>query len=324
MIPTAIVENDIFEQHQTGLGHPESPLRFKVAKKALQTHGLLNKDNLLPPRLATDVELLLCHTQEYLDEVQKNIQECVKKNADDGSFQLSTGDVQISKESDTVARFAVGAVLVAVDAVMNGKAQNAFCLVRPPGHHACSDKGMGFCLYNNVAIGASYAALKYGLKRLLIVDWDVHHGNGTQEIFEENPSIFYFSTHNGRIYPGTGWMEEIGKGAGEGFNLNYPLDPWKNPREKIKEIFSHQFVQAMQVFQPELVFISAGFDAHALDPLGGFNLTTQDFVDLTKIVKNIAEQYAKGRLVSVLEGGYNLDVLAEVIPAHVRTLNEKC
>ena len=311
------------KRHHTGFGHPESPFRFKVGKYALKTQGLLNRENSLAPRVASDDELLLCHTREYLDEVQKNIQECVQRDIDDGSFQLSTGDVQISKESDTVARFAAGAVLAAVDTIMEGRAKNAFCLVRPPGHHACSDRGMGFCLYNNVAVGARYAARKYGLKRILIVDWDVHHGNGTQEILYEDPSIFYFSTHNGRIYPGTGWVDERGKGAGEGFNLNFPLDPFKNPREAILEIFSHTLAEAMQSFQPEFVFISAGFDAHKLDPMGGFNLTTQDFADLTRLVKNIAEEYASGRLVSVLEGGYNLDVLAEVIPVHVGVLNEK-
>lgn len=321
MFQTFIVTDDVFMHHLTGLGHPESALRVKTSKLALQKNGLLTKDNTLKPRLATDQELLLCHTPEYINEVQKNINECIYRGINDGSFQLSTGDVQISIESDKVARYAVGGVLEGVDAVMEGHAKNVFCLVRPPGHHANSHIGMGFCIYNNVAIAARYLCQKYGLKRILIVDWDVHHGNGTQEIFYSDPSVFYFSTHNGRIFPGTGRLEEIGAGAGKGFTLNFPIDSTYNPRQVIQQIFSEVLMEKMKSYRPEFVLISAGFDAHAEDPLGGFNLNTQDFVELTKIVKKIAEDYAQGRLVSVLEGGYNLDALADVIPAHVGVLN---
>lgn len=317
---TIIAEGDIFTQHLTGWGHPESPARFVVSKKALQQHGLLHESNTLPLRLATDQELLLCHTQDYLNEVQKNIYICKESGIIDGSFTLSTGDVQICPESEQVARYAVGAVLEAVDAVMQGSAKNAFCIVRPPGHHATSNQGMGFCLFNNVAIGARYVCQKYGLKKILIVDWDVHHGNGTQDIFYDDPKVFYFSTHNGRIYPGTGHANESGKDAGLGFTLNFPLDPYKNPRMAIKDVFQHILAEKMKDFQPELVFISAGFDAHERDPLGGFNLTTKDFEELTEIVKDIAETYSQGRLISVLEGGYDLAALAEVIPAHVAIL----
>ena len=315
-----IAENDIFTEHLTGEGHPESPARFRVGKYALQNQGLLKKENTLNLRMATNEELLLCHTGEYLDEVQQNIKNCSIYGQDNGSFQLSTGDVQMSLQSDKVARYAVGAVLEAVHVVMMGKVKNVFCLVRPPGHHATKNRGMGFCIYNNVAIGARYACQKFRLDRVLIVDWDVHHGNGTQDIFYDDPSVFYFSTHNGKIYPGTGFKDEMGKGAGKGFNLNYPLDPNQNPREKIREIFSVDLREKMQTFRPQFVFISAGFDAHQLDPLGGFNLTTKDFVDLTEIVSEIADEYAEGRLVSVLEGGYSLNALADVIPAHVRAL----
>lgn len=315
-----IAEDDVFTQHLTGKGHPESPHRFNVSKYALQIQGLLRKENRIRPRRAEDSELLLCHTQSYVNEVRKNIEKCVRSGIDDGLFQLSTGDVQICPESDSVARYAVGAVLNAIDAIMEGRTKKVFCLVRPPGHHACSDKGMGFCIYNNVAIGARYVGQKYGLKKVLIVDWDVHHGNGTQEIFYEDPSVFYLSTHNTRIYPGTGYAEETGDGRGKGYNLNFPIDPRQNPREIIKDVFSSQLIEKMEFYRPEFVFISAGFDAHAWDPLGGFDLTTQDFVDLTHIVKKIADQYAQGRIVSVLEGGYSLDALVDVIPAHVKAL----
>lgn len=318
---TLIAEDEIFTKHLTGKSHPESPFRFKVCKYALQIQGLLRKDNTIHPRRATDAELLLCHTPDYIEEVQNNIQDCLAKGIDDGSYQLSTGDVQISIDSETVARYAVGAILEAVDSVMKGTAKNVFCLVRPPGHHAYSDHGMGFCIYNNVAIGAAYACQKYGCQRVLIVDWDVHHGNGTQEIFYGSSKVFYFSTHNGTIYPGTGRENEIGKGEGKGFTLNYPLNPrQQDPRQAIREIFSEVLNERMKIYQPDFVFISAGFDAHQWDPLGNFNLTTEDFVDLTHIVKEIAEKYAKGRLVSALEGGYDLDALAQVVPAHVKAM----
>ncbi|KIC76771.1 Histone deacetylase superfamily [Neochlamydia sp. TUME1] len=153
-----------------------------------------------------------------------------------------------------------------------------------------------------------------------MIDWDVHHGNGIQDIFYEDPAVFYFSTHNKRIYPGTGSSQEKGRGAGKGSNLNFPIEPYENPRKKIKEIFSGQLMESMKSFQPEFIFIAAGFHAHAQDPIGGFNLTTHDFVDLTRNVKGLAEKYCKGRLVSVLEGGYNLEVLKEIIPAHVQGL----
>lgn len=313
-----VIENDLFLCHLTGYGHPESPQRFKIAKAALREKKFID-EHPLPLRLATDSELLLCHTGNYLDIVRKNIEECSRLGIRDGSFQLSTGDVQICPDSEIVARAAVGAVLEAVDDVMNVHSKSVFCLVRPPGHHACSHIGMGFCIYNNVAVAARYACKKYGIDKILIVDWDVHHGNGTQEIFYEDSTVFYFSTHNGLIYPGTGRASETGKGKGEGFTLNVPIDPRQNPREKVKLAFEH-LADKMKSYQPQLIFISAGFDAHLWDPLGGFNLTTQDFVELTEIVKKMAQNYCEGRIVSVLEGGYNLDALAEVIPAHVQAL----
>lgn len=316
-----IAENELFATHLTGKGHPESPQRFRVAKQALQKQGLLKASHTLSLRAATDQELLLVHTQTYLEELQKNILACKSFGLVDGSFTLSTGDVQICPVSEKVARCAAGSVLEAADVIMQGPLKRAFCLVRPPGHHATSDRGMGFCLYNNVALGARYVCRKYGLKKVLIVDWDVHHGNGTQDIFYEDPLVFYFSTHNGRIYPGTGQINEKGAGEGKGLNLNFPIDPWQNPRLLIKRFFENELARAMQGFKPEFVFISAGFDAHQRDPLGGFNLTTLDFVELTHIVKKIADEFAGGRLISVLEGGYDLTALAEVIPAHVQALS---
>lgn len=318
----AIVEDNVFLKHLTGQWHPESPLRFQMSKQALVAQKLLNHETSLKPRLASNEEILLCHSKNYLDVVSKNVQDCIRLNVEDGTWTLSTGDVQMCSFSETVARYAVGAVLEAVDKVFTRQFPNAFCLIRPPGHHATRDKGMGFCIYNNVAIGAKYAIQRYHLNRVLIVDWDVHHGNGTQDIFYEDSSVFYFSTHHESNYPGTGLVEEKGRGRGLGFTLNFPIDPKKkNPRQVIKEIFLHQLMESMEIYKPEMIFISAGFDAHFEDPLGGFNLTTQDFVDLTEIVKQIAQTYSNGRIVSVLEGGYHLKALTEVIPAHVKTLS---
>lgn len=312
---TAILEDDIFLLHLTGKYHPESPQRFAIAKKALIDRGLYNPQlDKIPLRIANDSEILLCHTNEYLDIVSANIERCRELHIDDGSYQLSTGDVQVGPMSDLVARHAVGALLQAVDIVMSGTSTRAFCLVRPPGHHACSNRGMGFCIYNNISIAARYASQKYGLERILIVDWDVHHGNGTEEIFFEDPSVFYFSTHNSLIYPGTGKASDIGRGKGEGYTLNVPIHPNQNPAKKMKEAFLH-LTQVMENYKPQLVLISAGFDAHILDPLGGFNLSTQDFVDLTHIVNEISQKYSQSRVISALEGGYNLQALSEVIPA---------
>jgi acetoin utilization deacetylase AcuC-like enzyme len=220
-----------------------------------------------------------------------------------------------------VARYAVGGILEAIDYVVLERVKNAFCAVRPPGHHASAMVGKGFCVFNNVAIGARYAQKKYGLKKILIADWDVHHGDGTQAIFEEDTSVFYFSTHRyGRgFYPGTGSAQETGEG---GTILNCPIIPSQgiSPRKEVLRAFHTLLPQAMETFRPNLVMISAGFDAHVKDPLGGFDLVEEDFAELTAITKKIAETYASGHLVSVLEGGYHLEALASSVCAHVREL----
>ena len=206
-----------------------------------------------------------------------------------------------------------------VDAVVAGRLQSVFCASRPPGHHARPAQGMGFCVFNNVAIAARYAQKKHKIGKVLIVDWDVHHGNGTQDVFYEDGSVFYFSTHQWPLYPGTGRESETGRGPGAGTNLNCPF-PMGAGRREIVGAFRDQLVPAADRFRPELVIISAGFDSHVSDPLGGFVLTEKDFTDLTAVMNEIARRHAGRRLISVLEGGYDLDGLAKATAAHVREL----
>ncbi len=253
------------------------------------------------------------HTPEHVAQL--------KQLYSQGDRFAGSRDTPISESSYTVAVAAVGGVLAAVDAVLAGEVRNAFCAVRPPGHHATRDRAMGFCLLNNVAIATRYIQQKHKLPKVLIVDWDVHHGNGTQEIFYNDPDVFYFSVHQYPFYPGTGSADERGAGQGEGFTLNVPLPAGSGDRE-FQQALSEKLVPAARQFQPDFVLISAGFDAHQNDLLGGMRVTTEGFAELTRIVKQMAEEHCQGRLVSVLEGGYHLDSLAASVEAHLRNLME--
>lgn len=312
---TCIVSDPLFLQHRTEMGHVESPKRVLFAIQKLKDASLLEgiKDlKSISPRFASNEELLLCHTSDYIRRVQEEAAVLLPYELK----QLSTGDVTISMESFEVARLAAGGVFSAIDEVMKNACKNAFCIVRPPGHHASASIGMGFCIFNNVALGAHYALHKWGLKRVLIVDWDVHHGNGTQDIVYNNPHIFYFSTHESPLFPGTGFADDHGCGN----ILNFPIRADANSRINVLNAHKYDLVNAMKKFKPELVLISAGFDAHEDDLLGHFNLKTEDFAVLTAIVKSIADEHAQGRIVSVLEGGYNLEALGDSVVAHVKEL----
>ncbi len=264
-------------------------------------------------RQATEDDLHLVHTRHYLDVVQHDIH---RKSA-----SLSTGDTALGEHSRESALVAAGGAIAAVDAVFTTPLKRVFAAVRPPGHHVTASRGMGFCIYNNVAIAARYARKAYGVERILIADWDVHHGNGTQEVFYSDPSVFFFSTHQWPWYPGTGAADETGEGAGKGTTMNCPF-PAGSGRADIVGAFRKKLVPAMEEFRPSLVLISAGFDSRRGDPLGRFVLSDGDFRELTEIVLGIAEKHSGGRVVSVLEGGYSLEGLARAVTAHVQTLME--
>jgi acetoin utilization deacetylase AcuC-like enzyme len=295
------------KEHDPGTGHPEQIARFDAAIR-----GLPGPVHSLPPRAATPDELALAHTPGYIKIAAHDVMA--------GYDSLSTGDTNICSASFHAAIFGVGTVLDAVDQVVGGHARNAFCVVRPPGHHATASVGMGFCLFNNVAVAARYAQRKYGIERVLIADWDVHHGNGTQDIFYADPSVMFFSTHQAPWYPGTGAANETGEGEAEFTTINCPFAAGAG-REQILGAFQNRLMPAAKAFEPDLVLISAGFDSRAGDPLGHFFLTDADFADLTAVMMEIADRSAGGRVVSALEGGYSLNGLTNAVRAHATALN---
>ncbi len=299
------------QQHNPGRGHPEQQARYGAVRSALEKAGLWEKARILAPQPLAHADLLLAHEARYLELAEREIKA--------GYDHLSTGDTNVGPHSWDAALAAAGCAVAATRAVVQGEDKTAFCLIRPPGHHASAGVGMGFCILNNVALAARYARERLGIQRALIVDWDVHHGNGTQDIFYADSSVFFFSTHQSPWYPGTGAAHETGTGPGKGTTLNCPL-PAGSGRKEIFECFEARLAPAMEKFQPELVFISAGFDSRDADPLGRFRLEDKDFTDLTRLMRELADKSAGGRVVSVLEGGYNLTGLGLAAAAHVEAL----
>ncbi len=311
---TGLLYDDVYLKHLAGnTGHPERPERLTAIWNGLEKAGLLKSLFRIAPRRVTEQELRMVHSAAYLQLVQReasNLQ---------GLHELSTGDTLLSPGSLEAAQFAAGGVLSAVDAVMAGKIKNAFCAVRPPGHHATPNRGMGFCLYNNVAIAARYLQQVHHLKHVLIVDWDYHHGNGTQDTFYKDGSVFYFSTHHYGAYPGTGSPAETGEGEGLGTTLNVALPPGAGDAQ-ILQALETKLVPAARQFKPDFILISAGFDGMRNDLLGVFDVTPAGFAAITRVVVKLADELCQGRIVSVLEGGYRLDGLAESVAAHVKAL----
>ncbi|OHB67074.1 MAG: histone deacetylase [Planctomycetes bacterium RBG_13_62_9] len=305
------VYHDIYVEHKTPPGHPEAPRRLTAIVDRLEASGLYARLTLLAPEPAPVKWIETIHTADYVERV--------KQSCGQGEECLDSPDVPICTKSCEAALMAAGGVLCAVDAVMRGDVRNAFCAVRPPGHHALADWAMGFCIFNNVAIGVRYVQQKHGLSRVLIVDWDVHHGNGTQAAFYDDPTVLYFSVHQYPFYPGTGAEADKGRGKGLNYTINVPLPAGSRDSDYV-EAFERRLRPAALAFSPDFVFISAGFDAHEADTLGRMRVTTEGFGKLTQIVKEIAQQCCNGRLVSVLEGGYGLDGLAASVETHLRTL----
>jgi len=307
------VYDDVYLEHQTGPGHVERPERLEAIVERLQESGLLAQLVRIEPQPAAREWIATVHAADYIQRLEKS--------CEGGVRYFDSLDTTISDRSYEAALVAAGGVLAAVDAVMEGKIHSAFCAVRPPGHHALEDRAMGFCLFNNVAIAARYLQKKHKLKKVLIVDWDVHHGNGTQATFYDDPTVLYFSVHQYPFYPGSGAEGERGDGKGLGLTINAPL-PAGCGDDKYMEVFQERLKPAALKFQPDFVLVSAGFDAHEDDLLGGMRVTSEGFGRLTRVVKEIAGACCQGRIVSMLEGGYELEGLAESVEAHLRALAE--
>ena len=310
-VGTGFVYDAVYLKHDTGANHPERPERLTAIVERLEQRGLLKDLVRLKPAPASLEWITTVHTPEYVERVRKSCQA--------GMGYVDSPDAPASRGSYEAALNAVGGLQAAIDAVMERHVRNAFCAVRPPGHHALKDKAMGFCLFNNVATAARYIQKKHKLGKVLIVDWDVHHGNGTQAMFYDDPTVFYFSVHQAPFYPGTGSADEKGTGKGLGFTCNVPLAAGCNDAE-YRKAFLEKLRPAAAAFKPDFVLVSAGFDAAKDDLLGQMKVTPEGFAELTRIIKGLAEQYCQGRLVTVLEGGYNLESLAASVEAHVRVL----
>jgi len=314
MTKSGLVYDDLYLQHDTGPNHPEQAQRLTAIIEALKTSGLLNKLLPIAPVPAERSIVELCHESSYIGRFKSGVESSLPF--------LDTPECPLGPGTFEAAICAAGGILAGIDNVMQENIKNCFCAVRPPGHHAERSKAMGFCYFNNIAIAAKYLQKKYAVERIVIIDWDVHHGNGTQHTFEQNPAVFYISFHQNPFtcYPGTGKASETGAGKGQGYTLNFPMSPGAGNQEYFQAMETVE--REMEKFRPRFVLVSAGFDAHTDDPLAHIRLSTKGYEGLTQKVKGIAEDYAEGRLVSTLEGGYNLQALGESVKTHIQVLLE--
>jgi len=310
---TGFVYDDRYLLHDTGGYHPESPERLKAIYKRLSESGMLEKLLLIEAEKAQQGWIEAIHNIHY---IMRFDEACIS-----GFPEFEHPDNAICRDTYDVAFLAVGGVLKAIDMVMKGEIDNAFCAVRPPGHHAEVDKPMGFCYFNNVAIGARYVQQKYDIGRVAIIDFDVHHGNGTQHIFDRDPTVLYYSIHEhpSFAYPGTGREFEVGIGEGDGATVNSPVLPGRGDDE-YRRMIMQDLVPAIKKFKPEFMILSAGFDAHQSDLMSGTNLSTDGYDFVSEVIMNLVNRFTDGRVVSVLEGGYNLDVLPTLVENHIKML----
>ncbi len=292
---TGWVSDERYLRHTLGQRHPESPERLRAILRQFKEGGLEQAVVPIMPEADPLPYIRMVHSEDHIEKVAQQAHD------------------------EAICRLAVSGALSAVDAVCAGEVKNAFCAVRPPGHHAANNGEFGFCFYNNVAIAARYAQRQHQLSKILIVDWDYHHGDGTEWAFYEDPSVLTFSTHALHAFPGTGAADKIGRGPGEGFNLNVPLPRGAGDRD-ILRAFDERLIPAAEDFRPDMILISAGFDARQGDPLGDFTITDAGFAKLTELVMSLAATYSESRMVSILEGGYNTEGLALAVDAHVRGL----
>jgi len=311
MANLAFITHPIYLKHDTGPWHPERAERLGAVTDALEKSHLKKKIETFTPVKATPELVATVHTNEYIDFVTNAIR--------DGRHVLDFGDTVVGDFSLEAAYFACGAVLKGIDLLAEGYFNRVFCAVRPPGHHAEPDQALGFCIFNNVAVAARYAIQTGLAERVLIVDWDVHHGNGTQHAFERDDTVFYYSLHRYPFYPGTGARIERGIEKGEGFTLNQPLSAGSDDSVYLS-VFESDLEQIEQIFRPDLVIISNGYDAHRDDPLGGMRVTDAGFWKMSEIISRYAWRHCEGKILSVLEGGYNLDVLGRCVMSHLDCL----
>lgn len=313
MKKTGLLYDDRYLLHDTGPYHPEAPDRLSIIFSGLEQSGLLSKLVRLEGSMAEMKWIELVHDKAYVERF--------KSVCKAGRRSFESEDNQLCYQTYDIARLAVGGILEATKQVMEGALDNAFCAVRPPGHHAEIDRPMGFCYFNNVAIAARYIQSKFGIQRVGIMDFDVHHGNGTQNIFESDPSVFYYSIHEhpSFAFPGTGRAFEKGSGEGTGFTRNYPVLPGQGDAE-YKSVIDNDFIPLFDQFGPQVLLISAGFDAHADDDMSGINLSSDGFSYIMERLVETANKHADGRIISILEGGYSLKRLPELVNNHIESL----
>ncbi len=290
----------LYLKHDTGPGHPERPDRLIAIQEHLKASGLAERVVSLAARKGTHQEIALVHELDYIQAVARTA---------GGRGTYLDGDTFASPDSFDAALWAAGGLLVAVDQVIDGEVDHAFAMVRPPGHHAERDHAMGFCLFNNVGIAAEYLVKHHGFKRVAVVDFDVHHGNATQHMFYDREDIFYFSTHRYPFFPGTGAAHERGTGAGAGYNLNIPMNAGCGDQEYL-QVFANQLIPALRDYAPDFILVSAGFDSHFLDPLGGMKVSDSGFAKMSQELEKVAQEFCGGKSVYTLEGGYDLKGLA--------------